>query len=118
VEFSVFTDEELAQGGWRFEDLQELRIVKNRTDLNRKQRKLGFPKPVKTGESQALFLKVEVCAWLRGRAALRDAPTPEIGHRAPTISTSTFNGAPKPAPKQKPTAPRKHARAGIKAGDG
>ena len=67
------TDDELALGGLRFEDLQALRIVENRTDLNRKQNDLGFPRPVKTGKSQALFLKAEVFAWLRQRAALRDA---------------------------------------------
>jgi hypothetical protein len=67
------SDEDLALGGYRFEDLQELRIVENRTDLQRKQDELGFPKPVKTGKSQALFLKVEVHTWLRQRVALRDA---------------------------------------------
>jgi predicted DNA-binding transcriptional regulator AlpA len=69
---SALTDDELAQGGYRFEDLQALRVVKNRTDLNRKQSELGFPRPVKTGKSQALFLKAEVHAWLAARALLRD----------------------------------------------
>ena len=35
------TDEQLALGGFRFEDLQELRIVENRTDLARKQDEHG-----------------------------------------------------------------------------
>jgi hypothetical protein len=87
----VLTDEELGQGGYRFKDLQALRIVENRTDLNRKQKKLGFPKPVKTGESQALFLKVEVHAWLRERAALRPAPIP--------IPEATLRAAPIPEAK-------------------
>ena len=40
----MLTDEELELGGFRFEDLQEKRIVKNRTDLLRKQTDLGFPR--------------------------------------------------------------------------
>jgi hypothetical protein len=71
---TALTDDELAQGGYRFEDLQARRIITNRTDLNRKQRELGFPLPVKTGNSQAMFLRVEVHAWLRERLALRAAP--------------------------------------------
>ena len=69
---SALTDDELAQGGYRFEDLQARRIITNRTDLSRKQRELGFPLPVKTGNSQAMFLRAEVHAWLRQRIALRD----------------------------------------------
>jgi hypothetical protein len=70
----VLTDDELDLGGYRFEDLQARRIITNRTDLSRKQRELGFPLPVKTGNSQAMFLRVEVHAWLRERVALRPAP--------------------------------------------
>jgi hypothetical protein len=70
---TALTDDELAQGGYRFEDLQARRIITNRTDLSRKQRELGFPLPVKTGNSQAMFLRVEVHAWLRERLALRPA---------------------------------------------
>src|SRR6476469_169357 len=68
----MLTDEEIGLGGYRFEDLQDLRIVTNRTDLARKQTELGFPLPVKTGNSQAMFLRAEVRAWLRQRIALRD----------------------------------------------
>ena len=68
------TDDEIALGFYRFEDLQRLRIVKNRTDLKRKQDELGFPKAVKTGESQAGYLIFEVNAFVRRRVALRDAP--------------------------------------------
>ena len=71
----MLTDEEIALGGYRFEDLLEMRIVTNRTDLERKQTELNFPKPIKTGKSQAWFPKAEVYAWLRMRAALRDVPT-------------------------------------------
>ena len=70
----MLTDEEIALGGYRYEDLLALRIVTNRTDLDRKQAELNFPKPIKTGKSQAWFPKAEVNAWLRMRAALRDAP--------------------------------------------
>ena len=72
----MLTDDEIVMGGYRFEDLQALRIIENRTDLNRKQNELGFPRPIKTGKSQAWFPKSEVHAWLRQRAALRDAPVP------------------------------------------
>ena len=34
--------DEFAEGGYRFEDLKSARIVSNRTDLDRKQRTLGF----------------------------------------------------------------------------
>jgi predicted DNA-binding transcriptional regulator AlpA len=70
---TALTDNELALGTYRFEDLVELRIVTNRTDLNRKQNELKFPKPIKTGKSQAAFFKVEVHRWLRWRMELRDA---------------------------------------------
>ncbi|MGQ2185277.1 helix-turn-helix transcriptional regulator [Bradyrhizobium barranii] len=73
----MLTDDEIGMGFYRFEDLQELRIVENRTDLGRKQADLNFPRPIKTGNSQAAFSKAEVHAWLRQRAALRDA-TPEL----------------------------------------
>jgi predicted DNA-binding transcriptional regulator AlpA len=41
--------------------------------LNRKQRKHGFPRPIKLGDSQAWFPKAEVHEWLRRRRALRDS---------------------------------------------
>jgi hypothetical protein len=100
----MLTDEEIALGGYRFDELQALRIVTNRTDLERKQDELGFPKPIKTGKSQAWFPKAEVHAWLRMRAALRDsAPT----QRSTVLQSSapTQNDAPDPiqadAPIQK-----------------
>ena len=68
----MITDEELAEGGYRFGDLLRLRIVSGRTDLARKQEKHGFPKPVKTGIRQNWFPKTEVHTWLRERMALRD----------------------------------------------
>jgi predicted DNA-binding transcriptional regulator AlpA len=63
------------EGGYRYADLKERRIVSSRSDLHDKQRKLAFPKPVKLGDGPragALFLKSEVEHWLAGRAALRD----------------------------------------------
>jgi len=68
------TLDEFDLGGYRYEDLRDARIVSNRTDLNRKQRDLGFPRPIKTGERAAWFPKSEVHAWLRQLAALRDNP--------------------------------------------
>lgn len=69
----MMTPDDFSGGGYRFKDLQAARIVSNRTDLNRKQREHGFPKPIKLGDSQAWFPKSEVHAWLKKRAALRDA---------------------------------------------
>ena len=68
----MMTPDEFSAGGYRFKDLQDAGIVSNRTDLNRKQRELGFPLPIKTGERAAWFPKSEVHAWLKKRAALRD----------------------------------------------
>ena len=98
------TDDELAQGTYRFEDLVRLGFVTNRTDLNRKQTELKFPKPIKTGKSQASFFKVEVHRWLRWRMELRDAapelPPPQTKLKALTKPTGT--------------APVKKARAKVK----
>jgi predicted DNA-binding transcriptional regulator AlpA len=60
--------------GYRFADLKARRIVSSRSDLHRKQRSLGFPMPIKTGERAAWWPASEVHAWLRSRAALRDKP--------------------------------------------
>jgi predicted DNA-binding transcriptional regulator AlpA len=76
------TDQELAEGGYRFEDLLALRIVSGRTDLERKQKQHGFPKPVKTGARQTWFPKTEVHAWLRMRMALRDKQAVKAGDAA------------------------------------
>jgi predicted DNA-binding transcriptional regulator AlpA len=67
---TMMTDEFTA-GGYRFRDLQAVGIVSNRTDLNRKQRQHGFPRPIKTGERAAWFPKSEIDAWLKKRAARR-----------------------------------------------
>ena len=72
------TDADFREGGYRFDDLKRARIVSSRSDLHDKQRKHGFPKPVKLGDgirSGALFLKPEVHRWLKRRAALRDRST-------------------------------------------
>ena len=49
-------------GGYRFEDLLHERIVSSRGDLNFKQTRLGFPRPIKTGLRAAWFPKSEVHA--------------------------------------------------------
>jgi|KBSSwiStaDraftv2_1062776.scaffolds.fasta_scaffold2694743_2 predicted DNA-binding transcriptional regulator AlpA len=79
----MLTDEEIALGGYRYEDLLALRIVTNRTDLDRKQTELKFPLPVKTGKSQAWFPKAEVHKWLRERAALRATPPADDQQASP-----------------------------------
>jgi predicted DNA-binding transcriptional regulator AlpA len=63
-------DEKILEAGvYSFRDLQSLGFVKDRTDLHRKQRKYGFPTPVKLGQRQAGFLRAEVHGWVRDRAA-------------------------------------------------
>ena len=44
------TDADFREGGYRFDDLKRARIVSSRSDLHDKQRKHGFPKPVKLGD--------------------------------------------------------------------
>jgi len=61
-------------GGYRFKDLLREGIVSSRGDLNYKQTRLNFPRPIKTGKFAAWFPKSEVFAWLAQRAALRDRP--------------------------------------------
>jgi predicted DNA-binding transcriptional regulator AlpA len=65
--------DEFSAGGYRYKDLEDARIISSRSDLNRKQREHGFPKPIKLGDSQAWFPKSEVHEWLRRRRALRDS---------------------------------------------
>ena len=62
-------------GGYRFKDLLREGIVSSRGDLNYKQTRLGFPRPIKLGLSAAWFPKSEVHAWLAQRATLRDHTT-------------------------------------------
>ena len=62
-------EKSLEAGVYSFSDLQSLGFVKDRTDLHRKQRRYGFPAPVKLGERQAAFLRREVLGWVKDRAA-------------------------------------------------
>jgi hypothetical protein len=68
----VTTAPDFNAGGYRFKDLQREGIVSSRGDLNYKQTRLGFPRPIKIGLSAAWYPKSEVHAWLAQRAALRD----------------------------------------------
>ncbi len=84
---TVRSDDIDAFSYWTFRDMHARRIVATRTDLHRKQRLFGFPKPVvPTGgeRAAALFLVSEVKAWLIGREALasrNSAPEPRPGSR-------------------------------------
>ena len=52
---------------WTFKDMHARRIVASRTDLHRKQRLFGFPKPViLTGGkgANAIYRIADVKAWL------------------------------------------------------
>ena len=42
------TDEEISAGLYSYADLEARGIVRNRTDLHRKQQRYGFPWPIKT----------------------------------------------------------------------
>ena len=66
-------------GGYRFRDLLREGIVSSRGDLNYKQTRLGFPRPIKTGVKAAWFPKSEVHAWLAERARLRDQSAAKPG---------------------------------------
>ena len=63
---------DVTDGFYRFDDLVDRRIVSSRSDLSDKQRKLGFPLPVKPGPKQALFLKTEVHRWAQRLVEKRD----------------------------------------------
>lgn len=121
-EETELTDEQLELGGFRFEDLKEKRIVSSRTDLLRKQTDLGFPRAVKTGANQAIFLKVEVYAWMRERIAQRDAPPlalPDGGKRRvgrPPNVERVPGVRFKPKPKMKRAAAEARENAGADAG--
>jgi predicted DNA-binding transcriptional regulator AlpA len=65
---------DFSAGGYRYEDLKRERIVSSRSDLHNKQKRYGFPRPIKLGLSTAWYPKSEVHAWLAQRAALRDRP--------------------------------------------
>lgn len=62
-------DKSLEAGVYSFRELQALGFVKDRTDLHRKQRRYGFPTPVKLGDRQAGFLRAEIHDWVRERVA-------------------------------------------------
>ena len=65
--------DDLEHGFYSFADLRAGRIVSDRSDLHRKQRRYNFPLPVKLGLRQARFPKRAVQRWLRERAAISTA---------------------------------------------
>jgi hypothetical protein len=79
---------DFSQGGYRFKDLLREGIVSSRGDLNYKQTRLGFPRPIKTGLSAAWYPKSEVHAWLAQRAALRDHHRDDDDEKPPTRKVS------------------------------
>jgi hypothetical protein len=68
----VSTVPDFNAGGYRYKDLERDGIVSSRSDLHDKQKRYGFPRPIKTGRNSAWYPKSEVHAWLAQRAALRD----------------------------------------------
>jgi predicted DNA-binding transcriptional regulator AlpA len=67
----------LETGVYSFRDLQALGFVRDRQDLSRKQKHYGFPKPFRLSKQESLFLRQEVHAWLRQRAASRQTEQAE-----------------------------------------
>jgi hypothetical protein len=67
------TTDDIAEGFYRYPDLKAKKYVTSRSDLHDKQKKLGFPYPVKPSPKVALFLKTEVHAWWLDILARRDA---------------------------------------------
>ena len=63
-----FDDEDVESGVYSFKDLQVRGIVKDRSDLHRKQKKHGFPRMFKTAERQAAVFRRPVHRWLKKRA--------------------------------------------------
>ena len=47
------TDEEIAAGLYSYADLEARGIVRDRSDLRRKQLRYGFPWPIKTGRHRS-----------------------------------------------------------------
>ena len=64
---------DVAGGFYRFKDLVERRIVSSRSDLFDKQKYQNFPRPLKPGPKQALFLRAEVHEWALNLVTKRDA---------------------------------------------
>jgi hypothetical protein len=88
---------DIEAGFYRFDDLVDRRIVSSRSDLSDKQRRLGFPLPVKPGPKQALFVKTEVHRWAQRLIEKRDA---EQGARSAVPDTVTrLSGNPPAAEK-------------------
>jgi predicted DNA-binding transcriptional regulator AlpA len=70
-------DDEIDAGVYSFRDLLTLGYVKDRTDLHRKQRRYGFPLPLKLGARQAAFLRLRVHQWIRERIAVQQDRAPD-----------------------------------------
>src|SRR5262245_44808642 len=77
----------LSLEGYRFSDLQRMRLVRDRSDLHRKQYSAEnpFPKPYKIGAGgrQTWWPRDEVEAWLRRamEASRAETPKPYTGKR-------------------------------------
>src|SRR5215468_11911523 len=66
-------DEKAIEAGvYSFRDLQSLGFVRDRTDLHRKQKHYNFPRALKLGARQAVFLRQEVHGWVRLRDQSRE----------------------------------------------
>lgn len=52
---------------WSYDDLVERGLVTSRTDLFRKQRDHGFPRPIKLTNRTARWRVIDVMDWVDGR---------------------------------------------------
>jgi predicted DNA-binding transcriptional regulator AlpA len=90
--------------GYKFSDLKRSRLVSSRSDLHEKQKKLGFPKPVKTGARSAWWPSGEIAAWVQTRIALRDNPDNQDSSND-EIAASSTSAKPHPSAQERQGAP-------------
>jgi hypothetical protein len=90
----VTTEPDFTGGGYRYKDLLDAGIVSSRGDLNYKQTRLGFPRPIKIGLSAAWYPKAKFtpglpsarrCAIARQTPKVKSAPRSggRAAHQAP-----------------------------------
>jgi hypothetical protein len=61
---------------YRYNDLVDRGIVRNRMTLSRWQKRHGFPRPVSLGPNTRGWIILEVQQWLEARANARQPPSP------------------------------------------
>jgi hypothetical protein len=70
---------------WRFSDLREIGVVRNRVTLRRWIEKEGFPAGLLLGPNTRVWPNDQVEAWIAGRPERREDPPPENEKPAPLL---------------------------------